>query len=394
MLRTLSISVPAGNTPPTEFCLFTSGVNATSKGSFVFDAAAASSVMSLFSQEGVDFMIDLEHESLDKTAPRADSRDARGWATLELRADGSLWAVDVRWTPDGTRRLSEKTQRYISPAFLTSEMDGVERIVKVINAALVARPATYDAPALVAASRGRVARRDTRATVRKAKMLSAELAQAVLDTLASQDGKAALEVLNKIAAEQLAGSGTESTEPAAPAEAAKTTEGDVPDPTKPKPPETNSIAARALARAEKASDENARLLSRLAVLEAKDKAEVDAARVVLVGRLVEAGAETPETAYEADRKTLRKRLASESLDDMNERLGVALAARPTKATPPVGGGAAGAAGAGSKTFTTSRGVSVTLSADELRACADAKAAPEAYAENKAIRLAARSGGSQ
>ena len=102
-------------------------------------------------------MIDLEHESLGMPA-RPDSRDARGWAQLEMRK-GELWAVNVRWTPDGERRLREKTQRYLSPAFERDPATG--RILSLVNIALTAIPATYDAPALVAASARGLGRRNS-----------------------------------------------------------------------------------------------------------------------------------------------------------------------------------------------------------------------------------------
>lgn len=137
----------ADGAPPTEFRIFRAGVNDTTKGAFTFDAQAAAAVLAEYQRCGVDLMIDLNHESLDD-ARREDSGDARGWFKLELRDDGSLWAVDVKWTPDGARRLSEKTQRYISPAFCTDD-EGVIR--ELLNVALVAMPATHNALPLVAA---------------------------------------------------------------------------------------------------------------------------------------------------------------------------------------------------------------------------------------------------
>jgi hypothetical protein len=64
--------------------------------------------------------------------------------------NGELWAVDVTWTPDGERRLREKTQRYISPLFRRDKKTG--RILRLLNVALVSMPATNDAQPLVAAS--------------------------------------------------------------------------------------------------------------------------------------------------------------------------------------------------------------------------------------------------
>jgi hypothetical protein len=135
-----------GEAPPAEFRLFTAGVNETEKGPFIFDDVAARLVMAAFNAHGVDRMLDLEHLSLDEDCPNFDP-DARAWFGLEVR-DGELWAVNVRWLEDGLARLKKKTQRYISPAFATDD-DG--RIVKVVNVALTAMPATHDTPALVAA---------------------------------------------------------------------------------------------------------------------------------------------------------------------------------------------------------------------------------------------------
>lgn len=143
-----SIDIALEGELPTAFRLFRAGKNATTKGEFLFDDKAAELVMSAVSQHGVDVMIDLEHLSLDQESNAYDP-DARGWFKLEVR-NGELWAVDVRWTPDGARRLSEKTQRYISPAFMT---DDEKRVTEIVNIALVAMPATHGTPALVAANR-------------------------------------------------------------------------------------------------------------------------------------------------------------------------------------------------------------------------------------------------
>ncbi len=137
----------SGNGPPTEFRLFKAGPNDTAKGVFLFDARAAALVMAAANRWGVDLMIDLEHRSLDSGVNH--DPDARGWFRLALR-NGELWAVDVRWTPDGARRLSDRTQRYISPAFAT---DDAGRVVEIVNVALVAMPATHNTPALIAAHR-------------------------------------------------------------------------------------------------------------------------------------------------------------------------------------------------------------------------------------------------
>lgn len=139
-----------GDALPSEFRIFKAGINESSKGPALFDAEAAKLVMDRYTREGVDCMIDLSHDSFEQLAVRPDMGDARGWFKLALR-DGELWAVDVTWTPDGARRLREKTQRYISPAFDMNEE--TKRVTGLWNVALVAMPATYAAEPLVAASR-------------------------------------------------------------------------------------------------------------------------------------------------------------------------------------------------------------------------------------------------
>lgn len=137
-----------GDALPTEFRLFVSGWNDTENGRFLFDSSAAEAVMSAYGAHEVDRMIDLEHLSLDAESANFDP-DARGWCKLEVREDGSLWAVGVTWTPDGESRLRDKRQRYVSPAFEVEAKSN--RITKIINIALTALPATHGTPELVAA---------------------------------------------------------------------------------------------------------------------------------------------------------------------------------------------------------------------------------------------------
>lgn len=134
---------------PSEFLIWKVGLNTTSNGyDVLWDEKAAEATMAAYEKHGADLMIDLQHLSLDKESPNYDP-DARGWCRLELR-DGELWAVDVRWTPEGAERLRKKTQRYTSPAFL---LDKESRCIEIGNIALVAMPGTDELPALVAASK-------------------------------------------------------------------------------------------------------------------------------------------------------------------------------------------------------------------------------------------------
>lgn len=146
------LAIPFGEdgSLPTEFRLFVAGWNDTEHGRFLFDEEAAKAVMAAHAKWGVELAIDLEHQMLGGVEADPTARDARGWFTLELRADGSLWATNVKWTKDGAERLSERRQRYISPAF---EVDSeTKRVTKIINAAICSIPATHHTPALVAAS--------------------------------------------------------------------------------------------------------------------------------------------------------------------------------------------------------------------------------------------------
>ncbi len=138
--------------PPAAFRLFHAGVNTTTKGNFLFDDAAAESVMREYKAHGVDLMIDLNHDSMDQKvrAVRADASDARGWCALEVRPGPELWACNVQWTPDGAERLRSKKQRYVSPVFADDPKTG--RVLFLVNIALCAMPATDHAAPLVAAS--------------------------------------------------------------------------------------------------------------------------------------------------------------------------------------------------------------------------------------------------
>jgi phage I-like protein len=135
--------------PPKEFRIFKSGWNPTYKGDFLFDGEAALAVMAEFEEHGVDRPIDLEHLSIEQESNAYDP-NARGWFKLEVR-NGELWAVDVKWTPDGVKRLTQATQRYISPFFGFDKK--TRRVQSLYNVAICAIPATKDMPALVAASK-------------------------------------------------------------------------------------------------------------------------------------------------------------------------------------------------------------------------------------------------
>lgn len=180
-----------GDALPTEFRLFVKGWNFTENGKFLFDDVAAKSVMASYAAWGIDLAIDLEHQMLaDGAAADPTARDARGWCKLEVRA-GELWACDVRWTADGAARLTNKTQRYVSPAFDADPKS--RRVLKMINVAITALPATHKTPALVAAS----------ATGESS--MDPKMVQKALEAIQNGDDAAAVEILKGMIVSAAAG---------------------------------------------------------------------------------------------------------------------------------------------------------------------------------------------
>lgn len=149
------VEIPATGEPPSEFRLFRSGLNETidGRGPFLFDAESARSCMAHAEKWGVDLMVDYEHGSLAgiKLDP-SEANKAAAWFRLAVRA-GELWAIGVRWTAKAAEKLRAREFRFISPACDFEKLsDGRQRIVKVINAALVNMPALVRQESLMAAS--------------------------------------------------------------------------------------------------------------------------------------------------------------------------------------------------------------------------------------------------
>jgi phage I-like protein len=407
---TLSTSISDGE-PPTEFRLFTKGVNSTENGEFVFDAAAAKSVMAAYEKWGVDLMIDLEHQSLEVEggAPDPTARDARGWCKLELR-DGELWACDVKWTPDGERRLREKTQRYISPAFKSDPK--TRRVLKMFNIAITAMPATHDTPALVAAS------------VQRKPGMDLKVIKEALDAIAEGDDAKATEILKHLIASAAAdgegtgdedgseGDGGEGVAPPKPEKEAVIDPKVVANKEDPKEHEededeeyeknkasykamramflrTTSSAsfAEALNVVESWKASHASLATERAALEA-DRAKLEASdRRQLCIELVKLGAEFPATIFVDPLAKTNKKLKSRWLNmpivELRSHVEEQRAARGAKADkaagvqPPAGTVTAGAA--------TIDAEVAKLTAQELQFCKDAGADPKDYAALKVRR---------
>lgn len=146
----LTIALEASKAPPTEFRIFAAGHIETTKGIFLFDAAAADMVMKAAADRGMDFPVDYEHAMLGfLMVDPAQSGKAAGWFTPELR-NGELWATNVTWTPQGAQKLQDREFRYISPAF---QRDADGRITELVNVALTNLPSTKNLDPLMASRR-------------------------------------------------------------------------------------------------------------------------------------------------------------------------------------------------------------------------------------------------
>ncbi len=129
---------------PSEFRLFSLGVNQTKKGDFILDAEGMASVMKQYTDHGVELSFDYEHSA----HAGSGAAPAAAWFNPEARADG-LWATNVRWTDKAAAHLRAKEYRYFSPTF---HVDKANRITRLVNAALTNLPASKKQQALIAAS--------------------------------------------------------------------------------------------------------------------------------------------------------------------------------------------------------------------------------------------------
>lgn len=405
--HTIDVAVD-GEAPPTEFRLFKAGENETTQGTFIFDAEAASAVMAAAAQrDGVDYPIDLEHLSLESTDSRGFDPDARGWFCLAVR-NGELWAVNVRWTPDGQRRLSERTQRYVSPAFTVDDED---RVTEIVNVALVAMPATHGTPALVAANRRSHAPMPKTAKDIKTQLaVRVALARQKITKLAdggtggdsAPSGKfAAVQAAANGASEALAAlesvtgvdeamgaldaalAAVKAFEDAAAAMGSASTDA----------PETEVAEDPALGAADPTDEEKkmsraerAELIAlRRRFAAAEEEAKIQRLAIEMQRRqgleseLVKLGVQTPATV---------KLLGALSVDDL-EKMVAPFRGKPpagllSRITPP----SSPSTGDGSKEFVTRFGT-VTLTANQLAECERAGAKPEIFAEHAARRTVSK-----
>jgi len=143
----LSLDIPQGTDPPSEFRLFGQGVTPTTKGDVLFDDQAATDVMRGLADHGKTALpVDYGHGMLSViTTP--DSGKAAAWFKPTVRA-GELWASDVQWTPKADEAIRAREYRYFSPAVWHDKETG--RVSSLINVALTNLPATKGQQPLVA----------------------------------------------------------------------------------------------------------------------------------------------------------------------------------------------------------------------------------------------------
>lgn len=133
--------------PPKEFRILAAGVNETTKGPVVMNAAAGQSVLARMKDLGRDQLnFDYGHAQLGFMQSYEAARSA-GWFNVEVRGD-ELWATNVNWTPTAAKALADREFRYFSPALYLDRESGEVR--ELINIALTNIPATKHQAPLVA----------------------------------------------------------------------------------------------------------------------------------------------------------------------------------------------------------------------------------------------------
>lgn len=306
----IKLSIEPGTEPPHEFRIFTTPTVETTKGTFAFGPDEAAAVMAEYERHGADLMLDYDHASLGGTSadPALASR-AAGWFNLELR-NGELYAVNVRWTEPAAEALRRKEFRYISPAFQT---DG-DRIVAVMNVAIVNLPATRKLQPLMAASTTTTTEGET----------TMKTLQDALAALEAGDTDAAIEIITALLAAE---------------------------PPKEEEPKPDAEVTAATARLMKLTSTStlasavahvATLAQELQTVAGERDAFADAERVRLCARLVHAAGRAPATVW-ADpfvKGVPKPYLAAMSLSDLRAHVDdeIAVAGKSVALRPPRQGG--------------------------------------------------------
>lgn len=358
----LSIAL-TGDEPPSEFRIFRAGANETTKGTFVFDDAAAASVMSEYAEHGIDLMLDYDHASLGTGIDPALSGKAAGWFNIEVR-NGELWAVNVRWTPPAAEALRRKEWRFMSPAFGT---DDSGRVASLLNVALTNLPATRKLEPLMAANIIHLG----------GGMLDAATVKKALEALAGGDAEACMAILTDMIASAASGGETPAEEPAAELAEEPSAEEEVEEEAAAIMAATSRLTRLTGKTTIGAAVEEVERLHAIAVNVEKREAQLAKDREALeysqrkenAITLTKLGAETPATTGLAKGK-LCKRLLDEPLAEQTARAAVLLAAKggklPAAVKPPA-------------EAVETHG----LEPRELKLCAEKKIDPAVYAATRA-----------
>lgn len=392
--------VLAGDEPPSEFRIFTAGNVETSKGTFVFDDAAAKAVMSDYATQGNELMVDYDHASLaGLSIDPAQSGKAAGWFNVELRS-GELWAVNVRWTEPAAVALRRKEWRYMSPAFQT---DDSSRITSLLNVALTNIPATRKLEPLMAASA---------ITALGDNAMSVEEFLKVLKALGIDPSTPLDEAIAKIKGEKpedVADGGAddvaEGDAPAVPVAAADAAAVPPAEDKKEKPEAVAASISRMmrlsdsksfadlLSKFETYRDSHMKLETETQKLAQERKVLEDAERRKLCVELVTLAGRAPATVWATpDAGSAPKPyLASMPLADLRAMHADAVASHGGKQAPrpPTAKLHASGDATGSKDYVVDGGKRITLTALDHQYAKDANCSPEVYATLKARRESAK-----
>lgn len=130
---------------PTAIRLWRAGDNPTDYGVHRLTTESVRRLLAEQDRRGNRYSFDVNHASLDKTAPLENQRAVGSFAIAER--GGELWAVACRFSADMRGQLAAGAFLSISPAYDVAA-DGT--IVGLTNCALTSNPATHNATRIAA----------------------------------------------------------------------------------------------------------------------------------------------------------------------------------------------------------------------------------------------------
>jgi len=150
------------------------GITESTNGRFTLDAEAAALMIEGFDRQGVELVIDFEHQTLGGaySAPNGQA-PAAGWITkLWYERDRGVLAL-VRWNPKTRDAIREGSYGYVSPVLIIRKSDG--KAIGLHSAAVTNRPAIPRLERL-AASQGTRTETETMTTETSVSPIITELA--------------------------------------------------------------------------------------------------------------------------------------------------------------------------------------------------------------------------